>query len=275
MKKVAILGVGPAGLMAGYAASLRPNTFVSFFSSGGDDGPTKSRIGGAQFLHQALPGINNDRPDAQVKYRTVGGDTIYKEKVYGSADVPFVSMSRVSDGMQVPAWRLQTTYDRLWDLMIGHGNRVNVVDVSAAWLAALLDNGTFDLVVSTVPRPSVCLAHAGLIDGRPHTFVSQPIRIMNRPAFDIGDNIMIYDGTRNVSWYRTSNIFGVGSTEWSESAPERLPYDDPIVHVKKPISTDCSCFDGHVLFTGRFGEWRKGVLTHDAFKAVWKAMEES
>jgi hypothetical protein len=272
MKKVAILGVGPAGLMAGYAASLVPNTFVSFFSAGGDNGPTKSKIGGAQFLHRAIPGIHNERPDGMVRYITVGSPVGYKEKVYGSADVPFVSMSNVADGQEVPAWSLSNTYDRLWDLLIGHGNRVNVVDVTAAWLAELLTGGMYDLVVCTVPRPTVCLAHAGLVEGRPHAFVSQPIRFMPRCTMEFKGNRMIYDGTKNVSWYRTSSIFGVGATEWSESAPERLPYDD-VITIKKPISHDCSCFDGHVVFTGRVGAWRKGVLTHHAFIDTFKAMD--
>lgn len=272
MKRVAILGIGPSALMAAYAASFF-GAFVSIFTRGDEGSPTKSKIGGAQFLHLPLPGINHDVPDAEIRYLTSGSTDGYREKVYGEEPVDFVSMSHVVDRTVVPAWSLSATYDLLWEQMVVP-ERVNIATITPVWLHELIESGNFDLIVSTVPRMAVCLAHAGLVDGRPHAFVSQPVRIMNRSTIEeLPDNTMVYDGTRNVSWYRTSKIFGTGATEWSESAPDRLPYEEEIVKIRKPLRTDCSCFSDHVLFTGRFGEWRKGVLTHHSFQNVYKELE--
>jgi hypothetical protein len=275
MKKVAILGAGPAGLMAAHAAS-QFGSLVSIFTQG-VDGPTKSRLGGAQFLHKPIEGINDTFvPDGMLTYRLAGSNDGYQAKVYGEEPVPFVSMERVQDGMIVPAWRLEETYDRLWETYVQSSlDHINVVDVSAAWLMDLIEGGFFDLIVSTIPKTAVCLAHAGLTDGRPHAFVSQSIRIRNECAFE-GEaikaaNTIWYDGSKNVSWYRTSMLFGVGSTEWGETAPARLPYDG-VIKARKPLRTDCKCFDGRVLFAGRFGRWEKGALTHDAYVETVKAL---
>lgn len=277
MKKVAILGAGPAGLMAAYAASLCPGTFVSIFTQGDDSGPTRSKLGGAQFLHVPLPGdLVSQEPDGVITYRLAGEHMGYQTKVYGAEPVPFVSMERVRDGQEVPAWSLSGIYDRLWEYLItGSEHRVNVVDINAAWLIDLCESGTYDHIICTLPRTAVCLGHAGLIE-RSHTFVSQTIRIRNECAFSEslmpdGTNTIWYDGTRNVSWYRTSMIFGVGSTEWGEGAPEKLPYDR-VVKAVKPLRTDCNCFNDHVIFAGRYGRWAKGVLTHDGFIKAWEAI---
>jgi len=270
MKKVAILGTGPAGLAAAHAAGVMGH-MVQIFTQGGDDGPTKSRIGGAQFLHIPLPVINDPEPDAMLTYLTAGTTDGYREKVYGpDGDVPFVSMERIPKGGAVPAWSLIDTYDKLWDVYCS-GTSVNVISLDPKRLIDIIERGNFDLVVSTIPKPALCLAHAGLVP-EIHAFVSQRIRIANECVLPSPDNQIFYNGTPDVSWYRTSTIFGVGSTEWGAGAPERLPYRD-LVSVKKPIRSDCTCFDGKVLFTGRFGLWRKGVLSHEGFIDTMEALK--
>ena len=273
MKKIAILGVGPAGLLAGWAASRVPNVFVSFIASGQPGKPTRSEIGGAQFLHRTIPGIHHpDHPDFEITYHTVGSPRTYQEKVYGTGDVPFVSMANVRDGEVVAAWSLQKTYDWLWDELLGDCSRVNIANVTAGYVVDLIESGGYDIIVSTIPRPALCLAHAGMIDGRPHSFGSQAVRIMAAAALPLASNTILYDGTKNVSWYRTSNINGVGSTEWGEGAPPALYRDEEIITIKKPIVNDCNCFEDHVMFAGRYGEWRKGVLSHDAYEKVSDAL---
>jgi hypothetical protein len=119
----------------------------------------------------------------------------------------------------------------------------------------------------------MCLTYQGYVDApHPHVFVSQKIRIVNK-AMTEEEDVILYSGSKDQSWYRTSNLFGVGSTEWGESAKSlQLPHSDVVV-AKKPIRTDCKCFDGRVMFSGRFGAWRKGVLTHHAFIDTWKVLD--
>lgn len=271
MKRVAILGAGPAGLMAAHAAAVHGDA-VSLFTQGNSEGPTKSRIGGAQYLHQPLPGIcNEDQPSGTLQYFMAGTPEGYRQKVYGDADVAFVSAERIPSG-EVPAWSLQETYETLWGLYCS-GSSVNVAPMNPETLIELFEKDHFDLVVSTIPKPALCLAHAGMIHTT-HTFVSQSVRIANKcavPTSEHTPNTILYDGTKNTSWYRTSYIFGHGSTEWGAGAPAWLPYEN-LVTVKKPLHSTCNCFDGKVLFTGRYGAWRKGVLAHEAFKDVWEAL---
>lgn len=265
MKTVAIIGVGPAGLMAAHACKLAG---VPFHLFGLGD---KSKLGGAQFLHKPLPLLNDDEPDFTLAYRLRGEASTYREKVYGTSGVPFVSMENVQDGQVVPAWSLERSYGMLWADIAGDGASVNVLDVTPEVVLDWQERDTFGLIVSTIPKTAMCNASAR---GLSHHFWSQDIRIMNETVLDgsIEANTIVYDGTPDVSWYRTSLINGIGSTEWGTSAPKVMPYKT--VTARKPVRTTCDCFDGtNVLFTGRYGAWTKGLLAHDAFVHTWKALE--
>lgn len=268
MKPVAILGIGPAGLAAAHACRLAGVPFALFSRD-----LHASRLGGAQFLHRPLPLVNDEAPDFKLLYTIVGTADIYKEKVYGNEPVPFVSFKNQEPGTVVPAWSLPLTYERLFEELVGT-NQVNQADVNPYVLNEWQASGDFAFIVSSVPKPAICRTHYGFEDGRAHLFVSQTVRIMNESVLGTSfDNTIIYDGTHNVSWYRTSRINGVGSTEWGEGAPEKLPYEEPIVKVSKPIRTDCTCWQNAavpVINVGRFGTWSKGELVHNAFIKTWE-----
>lgn len=258
MKPIAVVGTGPAGMSAALALRLAGVPFALFSAS---DQP--SVIGGAQFLHHPLPLVCEAKADFMIRYTSVGTEQEYQRKVYGEEPVPFVSMSNVKDGEMVPAWSLPIAYARMWE---EHGNDINVAHVDAHVLDGWLEREQFTTVIVSCPKHMICRAHAGL-EPFPHEFVSQPVRIMNESVLGEGfDNTIIYDGTPNVSWYRTSRINGVGSTEWGAGAPEKMPYKN-LVTVHKPMRTNCNCYSNRddVLFVGRFGTWRKGELAHDAF----------
>ena len=268
MKTVAILGTGPAGLMAAHACKLAGVPF-HLFGLG-----QKSIMGGAQFLHHAVPLLHNaEEPEFYIRYRLTGNARSYAQKVYGNAEIPFVSFNNVFDGEVQPAWSLQKVYDILWEDIAGGGSSINEMNIGPVDVVNWIDDGTFGLIVSTVPKQAVCLSHNMLIQVS-HGFWSQMIRVIPECIFDtdLSDNTIMYDGTPNVSWYRTSRINGIGSTEWGSGAPDTLPYKN-IAQLKKPINTTCSCFEGEVLFTGRHGAWKKGLLVHHAFTDTWKALQ--
>lgn len=252
---VAVLGCGPAGLMAAQAVALagRP---LAIFSVKAEP----SKLGGAQFLHKAIPGINDHRkPDAVLTYRLLGDPETYRRKVYGSQpNVPFVSFTGVKDGEEQPAWNLIETYERLWEKFSGH---INEVAITAEWMR---DN-SFDEVFSSVPLPSICMTQAGMVSGY-HGFHSQDILIAPLDYLpSVPDNTIVYDGTPDRTWYRSSRIFGVPGTEWSTYV--KAPPLPGLLRDRKPISTTCDCHP-EVTRVGRRGTWTKGVLTHDAFIAA-------
>lgn len=262
MKPVAVLGTGPAGLMAAHAVALSGKP-VALFGEG-----KRSRLGGAQFLHDPIPLVNDEEPDTVVEYVVRGSASGYKRKVYdGDPAVPSVSITRVHDGKRQPAWNLIKTYDRLWDLLSADDQ--NVASVTPQWLDENEDN--FELIISSIPGPAICRVPSST-PGQGHTFMSQKVWIANKCILDsLGDNTIVYDGTEDVSWYRCSRLFGVGSTEWPDNG-RRLRGLEDYVQVRKPIYTNCNCHP-KVVRVGRFGTWTKGVLTNDAFAVALRIMK--
>lgn len=254
MKKplVAVLGCGPAGLIAAHTLEHHRVPFVIFSKK------QQSVLGGAQFSHIEIPGITED-PDAILTYEVRGTPEVYQSKVYGDTPVPFVSFDNVKDGQTVKAWNLRKMYDVLWARFEDRIVPYAVTPDRAAFFAQQL---VFDLVFSSVPAPALCTDALG------HWFRSQPVKIWNN-VLDIKggikENTIIYDGLEEHSYYRLSSIFGTTSTEWGANAG--LP---PVVDVKtvnKPIETNCDCHKG-ITRIGRFGTWTKGVLTMHAYRTV-------
>ena len=274
MNPIAILGTGPAGLMAAHACSLSGRPF-SLFSAPGKDGTVKpSRIGGAQFIHKPVPAlVNEDLPDFHVTYDLRGTEAGYREKVYGDAPVPFVSYSGVHDGEVQPAWNLRKIYDSMWEAIAGEGNSVNAVKITGSMLKEWLDQDMWDFVVSTVPRHALCLGHEGLTPS-PHGFLSQDVFLANVNHADVPENTIIYNGAKEPSWYRASNLGGVHSAEWSNIAQVPSWQRSSIIKVSKPIAHSCDCWadEPRVVFAGRFGKWQKGILVHDGFVTAAQAL---
>ncbi len=249
MKPIAILGCGPAGLLAAHAAALASKKFVILSK------PGKSELGGAQFLHRSITGLTLERP-IEVMVVTEGTAAVYRAKVYGSNErVPFVSFPAERSQM-IPAWNLRQTYDTLWEMYKGF---IQEAEVSAVWLH---DNERrFRQVISTVPARAICKSNSGMISEM-HMFESQGIWIYPEALnANIPENTIWYDGTLDRSWYRQSHLFGVGGTEYPIKVS---PPVQPLIHGRKPIWNNCNCFP-KVVRLGRFGQWKKGVLTHDAF----------
>lgn len=261
MKPVAILGSGPAGLLAALAVGLRGRPMVIFSNK------EKSQLGGAQYLHRRIPIVADREPDAVLMNRKVGTSEVYRQKVYGDDPVPFVSFDGVDDGMMEQAWNLIDTYENLWGEF---GHAINEADVGPRWIEEHRDE--FSAILSTVPLPALCRARAGLTPEF-HSFKVQEIVISTDPDYCSvprgEDNTIIYDGTRERSHYRSSRLFGVSSTEWSTIGGSLPPIPD-LIRDRKPVATTCDCFSGEVIRLGRRGTWRKGVLTHHAFEAAWE-----
>lgn len=253
MKPIAILGCGPAGLLAAHAAHLSGKPFVIFSRT------QKSNLGGAQFLHQRIPYIADEYPYL-IDIVAEGTRAGYRQKVYGVTEdkVPFVSFPERAYTTQ-KAWNLVVAYQRMWEIY--HPAMVET-ELSAAWIK---DNERkFKHIFSTVPAPAICMTNSGMIN-QVHMFYSQRIGV-HPEAIDpsIEDGTIRYDGTKDRSWYRQSKLFGVGGTEYPEGVK---PPVTPLIVARKPLMTNCNCFP-KVIRLGRFGQWKKGVLTHDAFNGA-------
>lgn len=256
-KPIAILGCGPAGLLAAHACAMTKKPFVIISRE------RKSRLGGAQFLHQSIPEVAEDEP-YNITIVAEGDAATYQQKVYGtSTQVSFVSFPKERITHQ-KAWNLILTYDRLWELYSGH---IEEEEVNGAWL--LEKKGKFKRILSTVPAPAICLSNVGMIN-EIHMFHSQRIWVLPENVNpSLADGAIHYDGTIDRSWYRQSKLFGVGGTEYPYHV--RPPVHGNLVGAFKPLFTNCGCFP-EVVRLGRHGQWKKGVLTHDAFNGAAEAL---
>jgi hypothetical protein len=254
---VAVLGAGPAGLLAAHAVELAGKLPVIFTNPDAPTSPTaaKSVIGPATYLHKPIPDLTSATPDAMVTFVKVGTRDGYALKVYGDKSAP-CSWDLFEEGEE-PAWALQPAYDQLWDR---YHHRLIPMTIDAPALREILDE--FGSVVSSIPPYNYCEER--------HLFPTRDIWIGDSFSFhDDRDPIMVYDGQVGGACdrYRSSRIFGCASTEYAKECPGT-------VKGFKVLPTTCDC-QPEVVRVGRFGEWRPGVLTHHAFEKVWGLMFDS
>lgn len=258
--RVAILGCGPAGMFAAHAAAQLGHD-VTILSK-----PRKSYMRGAQYLHRPIPGLSGY--PFKVDYRLEGSVEGYRDKVYG--DLSDVQVSPETLTGVADAWDIREAYDAAWER---YGHRVVNWDANAPGAFSQLAHMGFELIISTIPAKLLCHDPA-------HEFVSQMIwstdYIRYRGAFlndetgTIDDNIVICSGDPDDWWYRVSRIHGWENTEYPHN---HKPNTDRVWEVEKPILTDCNCFPT-IHREGRYGAWKKGVLSDSAYYNTIAYLEE-
>lgn len=243
--KVAILGCGPAGLMAAHAVALHGHEPIIFSKK------VPSSIGGAQYLHCPIPRITGDQPDGLVNFIKYGNEQGYAKKVY---DDPYAVTSwyDYEEGMH-PVWNLRKAYEKLWKKY-----EDKITDVKLHYEQASLLCKDFSLVMNTVPLNHLC--------GDDHHFDYQDVWIVYGQLGDRGENRIVYDGTQDFPWYRWSYIFGWTGIEYSQKVRDG-------VHIRKPLVNVCDCLPGMVRL-GRYGAWQKGILTHHAYEGAVNALQQ-
>lgn len=244
--------------MAAHAATLAGHD-VSVISK-----KRKSELFGAQYLHGPIPGMTTSAP-VRVKYVLQGTSEGYKQKVYGPKSRVVVSpetLENTHDG-----WDIRSTYDNLWDRYedkVIHGPSLDGPTVDL-----LIDRWQPEFVVSSIPAPFLCTDDT-------HNFRSEtvwaigdaPERGVRCPVRQAPKNTVICNGEDAPAWYRASNIFGYRTAEWPYD--KRPPID--VSEVLKPLDTTCTCRP-EIMRVGRYGLWRKGVLSHSSFQQVQRWAE--
>lgn len=254
--RICILGCGPAGLLAAYAAAQRGAT-VSIISR-----KIKSSIPGAVFLHEPILGLTAPTPEDVVRFIKHGTKEGYAAKVYGKWDAD-CSWDLFSEGER-PAWSMFDLYNKLWNVFeaIIEDSIINVEKMHEIMRAK------FDVIVSTIPAPFICY-------NNDHIFDSQGIYVLDKTADPSLDNGIVYNGSFTDHWYRTSKLFG------SEATESATPFESNFIKDLKakqssgykPLWTNCNCYP-EVDRIGRFGRWEKGILVHHAYKQTVQLLEE-
>lgn len=254
---VAVLGAGPAGLFAAWAAREAGHD-VHIMSQR----IRPSEMFGAQYLHAAIPGLTMD--PARIEYILKGTPLGYAQKVYGpergehmAPVVSPVTLRGVHD-----AWEIRGAYERAWKAFEGDMSHMMVDETS---MSNLLTCGIYGYVISSIPPQAYCRGEGSL-----HHFHSADIwskgDAPERGSWcpvSVDPFTVVCNGEKAPGWYRASNIFGYRTAEWPGY---RRPPVEGIASVCKPLSTNCNCFGGgRVLRVGRYGTWSKGQLSHSAY----------
>lgn len=237
--KIAVIGCGPAGLLAAHAAVLKGHE-VKLWALEAKPSPHAR----ATYLHRSIPELTSADPDAMIKFHAVGSPMSYSQKVYGDPRRS-TSWATFARSGERPAWALAPVYEDLWERFERH---VYEWEVTYRTIAGL--HASFDLVINTAPAPAMC--------ERNHEFKSHDIWV--KPESWLPENTMCYNGLPGTNVIRESNIFGAEATEYNVSVPG----------ASKGIKvggTDCDCHPKMVR-AGRWGTWKSGVLVHHAFEVA-------
>lgn len=262
-KQIAILGCGPAGLLAAHAAKLMGHS-VTIFSK-----RIKSQMRGAQYMHRAIPELAIERP-VKLAYVLHGNVEDYREKVYGDAASDLEVSPQTFAGYH-EAWSIRQAYNLLWRMYQG---RIIPTDITQETIMRLM--GNYDAILSTIPAPLLCYQdryhhfnkvtvwidqhwHGGNPELNLERYGTNHVVICNGKPFDA-------EWPHQTGWYRSSLIYSQANTEWvGQSVLQFMPMGVKAIH--KPISTNCNCWPT-IVRAGRYGEWRKGVLSHEAFETA-------
>ena len=144
MTEVAIIGCGPAGMLAAHAVVRAGHQPVVY-----SDNPDPVPVTGGVYLHEPVPEVASTEPDGEVNFRKVGSEAGYAAKVYGDVGAR-TSWGLCSQGKR-PAWALQPAYEALWGL---YGAAVHQLAVDHDQAAALASE--YALVMSSAPAPHLC-----------------------------------------------------------------------------------------------------------------------
>lgn len=256
--KIAVLGSGPSGILAAEACRQMEHD-VDIFSKTRKPSP----MNGSQYIHESLPGITPFEPSGEVTFHKIGDARGYASKVYGSPDAP-TSWDIFPTG-SFPCWNLAHIYKRLHKRYV---DDLLEVDIDGQWIDDLLRVRMYDLIISAIPAKVLCKNPL-------HRFPYVDVIFESHEHQDsnLGQHYIYYNGLAEDPWYRSSFIFGRGFWEYgAHNLPFAFKLRNGAYFGIKPLDTDCDCRP-NIVRVGRFGEWKKGVLVHDAFRKTIDALE--
>jgi hypothetical protein len=211
---------------------------------------------GCQYLHESIPLLTPEVPEAEIDYRLSGTADGYRAKVYGPSSL--VEVSPESLVGKHPAWDIRKAYNRLWKTYQG---KIRPMPMDSNHMMQMVTSGDYRLIISTVPAHQLCRSVG-------HEFKVEQVWVVMTNVVPLPLNRVLCNGEESPSWYRCSLVMGVGMTEWPFNA--KPIYGGPIP-IRKPLSNNCSCWQAlgvktSVVKLGRRGSWMKGVLVHQVFK---------
>lgn len=271
--KCAVIGSGPAGLLCAWAAEqlgMKVEIFTNTLTPSGQFG--------AQYLHEAIPGLTAEYAASVIQYRRLGTAEGYARKIYGDkVTVGDTSWNKFADHEN--AWRMSSVYQKLHEYFLPN---MIVAPIGMGRLERIAKN--VGLVFSTMPLPALIGSRDGFDTQLVYCYPKMVIPPFGEP--DRLMNIIMYNGFVDDKWYRQSRIFGQEWTEWpakEEQDPQTNvdeifndirrhginPLRQVMTQVEKPLRHNLPVhlmLPPNVRLAGRYGLWQKGVLVGDAYR---------
>lgn len=253
MNHIAIIGSGPAGLLAAYAVKTMGGTPYIYSPAVPD-----VRFSGAQYLHRSIPGLTEKYADKVIKIFLRGSELVYTEKVYRGNQGVLSSWGQF--GHLQPAWDISKRMVQLCEMLIPDHHHHAAIDPHVLQQMCHEYSG----VICTAPAKFMCLSSD-------HIFPSMMVHITDGAQPGVNPNSMVYSGLIEDEWYRSSLVFGVGSTEWPLGSSVS---SYGAKKIEKPLETTCDChlWRDNYRRAGRYGKWKKGVLSHDGYEVAEQMM---
>lgn len=248
--KVAILGAGPAGMLAAQAVHSAGHTPIIVSKK------VVSRIGGAQFLHLPIQDATKSSESFPIQFILDGTGAEYTSRIYGDHPVPVLSSwHNYANGHIRYGYPLKATYERLFEKF-----ESCIEDMTIDEVALKEINSSHDWVVSTIPR-WILDGKAG--PGEPdYPFREVWIKSPFAPAEGLADNTIYYNGQPGDDpMYRMSKIQGITSGEFVTHQPGSVRIIKPIRYCGEDLHPD-------ITKVGRYGAWSKMQLAHQAYTNV-------
>lgn len=253
-KNIAILGCGPAGLLAAAAVDRAGHNPVIFSHK------QKSVIPGSVYLHRSVPYLTTAYPDNYVQYVRLGDEAGYAKKVYGDES----RATGWQNYFQIyPSWNAVKAYDILWDK---YESAIVPTNINHERMREIVLG--YEKTITTLPAPSVCFNNDHKFDGAAYWIKTLPV-----PPMDAHKDVVVYNGLPGDLWYRWSVLSGVCSIE--STFPLWAGGDPDTRMGTKATGSNCGCWlSTRVVKAGRWAQWRHGVLLNDAYDTALKAARE-
>lgn len=238
---VAIVGTNLDGMVAAMACIQAGRPFA-VFGSPWSEGPDRS------WLEAPIPGIHPvGQNDGFLVSRRDGVRPAFVAKAYQGHDHGPTIWDIIKDEFPQAIWRSQA----VWDMGIG----IPVQGIQP--LAALMKE--FGLVIVADHPQMMCQTN--------HQFLATSAWLCDLPMTRVSDENQRreLDGTRDRSWFLTSDIFGVHET-WF--AGENKPPYPGARRETIPLYTTCECGGDRVLRVGTQGAWSNSIQVAPTFESV-------
>lgn len=251
--RVAIIGAGPAGLLAAHAVERSGHEPIVY-------GQRSRNVDESQFLFECPPGL--ERKKIELGVQVVGTAEGYAKKVYGDSAAPVSLQKLKQDVYEVTP--LLEVYEFLWNVYGRDATQVRVDQLNLPLIA-----GSVELTLNTMTAMDLC-------DNPAHSFGFVRTHLL-RSRGTLENNLMIYNGSDDPMhpWFRYSRIRGVAVFEYAEPPVSwKAAGSEEYINGVKPTGNNCDCMitgdprlgSSRVHRIGRFGKWQRGVMNHHAFQ---------